>query len=144
MAYDPKLSWDGVAAALSGPGLGPALDDGFLYVYDDSDDVPAHADDDVGDCVLLAVLGFGDPAFGADVEGVMTAEAITSEDSALDTGTASFGRYVAADETVIFQGLCGTSASDFILSTEGEGGPLDIAEGMTVACASAILRMVRE
>jgi len=144
MSYDPKLSWAGVAAALSGPGIGPVLNGGYLYVYDDTGSVPAHADDSVGSCVLLAVIGFGNPAFGTASDGVLTANAMTDEDSALATGTALFGRYVTSGAAVIFQGLCGASASDFVLSTDGEGDPLEITVGMTVACDSAILRMVRE
>jgi len=30
MAYDPKLSWDGVAAAMEGPGIGPVLNGGSI------------------------------------------------------------------------------------------------------------------
>jgi hypothetical protein len=146
MPIDPRLSWSSVANALNG--VATALNSGYLRVYDDSGSIPANADDSNGSNVLLAELRFGNPAFEtctAEDQGVASANAITMEDAALASGCATYGRYYASDGTTCkFQGLCGTSASDFVLSREGEGDPLEIVVDEAVHCTSATLRGVRQ
>ena len=144
MAYDPKLSWAGVAAAMEGPGIGPALDGGSIRIYDDTGTVPTNADDDNNTNVLLAQLTFGSTAFGDCSEtGTITANAVTADSSANATGTAAYGRYYTSTGDCIFQGLCGTEDADIVLSEDGVG-TVEVTEGDTVSCASATLTMVRE
>ncbi len=138
MAYDPKLSWAGVGAALGGPGIGPSLNGGYLRIYDDTGDVPPAADDSNGTNVMLAELGLNATAFGTVVNGVMTANTMTNESSAPASGTAAYGRYYTSTGTCMFQGLCGAADSDFVLDH------LSIVAGDVVGCSSATLRMVRE
>lgn len=139
MAYDPKLSWAGVAAALSGPGVGPSLNDGYLRIYDDTGDVPTFADDSNGSNVLLAELVFGSPAFGTASNGVLTANGLTDESAAPSSGTAAYGRCYKSDgSTCIYQGLCGLTASDILLDT------LNIDEDDVVGDVSVVMRMLRE
>ena len=139
MSYDPKLSWAGVGAAQSGPGVGPVLNNGYCRFYDDTEAVPANADDTNGTNGLLAELRLGNPAFAVhDGNGVITAKPKTPEDSAPAGGEATYGRYYTSAGVCIFQGLCGTSDSDFILDD------LTITATDVVGCASAKLRMPRE
>lgn len=138
MAYDPKLSWAGVGAALSGPGIGPSLNSGYLRIYDDTGDIPATADASNGTNVLLAELTLNSTAFGTASNGVMTANPMTAETSAPASGTATYGRYYTSGGTCMFQGLCGLADSDFILDG------LSIVATNEVGCTSATLRMVRE
>lgn len=140
MAADPKLSWAGVAAMMSGPGLGPALNSGYLRVYDNTGAVPANCDDSNGSNVLLAELAFGATAFGTcDGAGKITANAITPDSSANASGTAAYGRYYKSDgTTAIFQGTCGLANADFILND------LAIESAAEVSCTSATLSGVRE
>lgn len=65
----------------------------------------------------LAELLFTDPAFGAASNGVATADTISDEDSALDTGTAAVCRITNSDDTVIWEGTVGTSGADINLNT---------------------------
>lgn len=136
MAYDPKLSWAGVGAALSGPGIGPSLNGGYLRIYDGT--APATADDSNGTNTMLAELTLGSTAFGTASSGVMTANTMTAESSAPASGTAVYGRYYTEGGTCMFQGLCGLADSDFILDN------INIDAADVVGCASATLRMVRE
>jgi hypothetical protein len=63
--------------------------------------------------VLLAELRFGATAFGAAVAGVATANAITAEDAALATGTATWFRALKSDgTTVVFDGSVGTTGAN--------------------------------
>lgn len=138
MAYDPKLSWAAVQAAMNG--FGDTLNSGYLRIYDNTSTVPSNADDSNGTNVLLAELTLAADAFGTcSGSGVITAGTITADSSANATGTASYARYYKSDGTTcMFQGLCGTSASDFVLNS------LSIQSGANVSCSSATLTMVRE
>jgi hypothetical protein len=144
MAYDPKLSWKGVERQMNGFGGNTAdttINSGYLRIYDNTGAVPTNADDSNGTNVLLAELVLNADAFGACAvgTGVLTAGAITADSSANAAGTASYGRYYLSDGTTcVFQGLCGTSASDFILNS------LTIALGANVSCSAATLTGARE
>lgn len=65
---------------------------------------------DAGD-VLLGTLTFGDPAFGASVAGVATANAITKDDSADASGTATYAIIKDSDGNEIFRGSVGIAGS---------------------------------
>ena len=86
----------------------------------------------------LCAMQFGATAFGASVDGVSTgimtatANAITSDTNADNTGTAGHFRCSSTDGggTCRGQGTCGTSSADMILNTTS------ITAGDTVACTS--------
>ena len=90
--------------------------------------------------VLLAELTFGATAFAAAVNGVATANAITSDSSADNTGTATFFRVLESDLTaVVFQGTVGVSGAELNLSSVSviAGGPVSVtALTYTQAAAS--------
>jgi hypothetical protein len=86
------------------------LDGGFIDYYDGVQ--PATVDTPVDTQVKLARLGFGTPAFAAGVAGVAIANPITSEDSALATGVASWYRCITASEEPIHDGSIGTTAAN--------------------------------
>jgi hypothetical protein len=72
---------------------------------------PASSDDPPGAAVLLAELSFGNPAFGAAVNGVKTANAITGDSAADATGTAVWGRFTTSGGATVADGNAG-DASD--------------------------------
>ena len=89
---------------------------GSLRIY--SGTAPANADAALSGNTLLASLPFGATAFGAAVNGVATANAITADSSADATGTATFFRALESDgTTVVWQGTVGTSGAELNLST---------------------------
>lgn len=89
---------------------------GYLRIYDGAQ--PATADTAVGAQVLLAELRFSATAFGAASNGVATANAITADPSANNTGTAAWFRCLAGNgTTAVFDGTVGTAGCDLNLST---------------------------
>lgn len=77
------------------------LDGGTIEVRTGS--APALASDaDSG--TLLAVCTFGTPAFAAPVDGVATANSITGDASANNSGTAGHFRFKQSGGTVVVQG----------------------------------------
>jgi hypothetical protein len=91
-------------------------DDGYIRIYDGSQ--PANPNTAVSGQTLLAELRFGTPAFGAASNGVATANAITGEDSALATSTATWFRVLQSNgTTVLWDGTVGTSGSDLNLDS---------------------------
>lgn len=66
---------------------------------------------------LLAELTFSDPSFPAASAGAMTANAITQDSSADNTGTATWARIVDSDNNFVMDMDVGTSGSDLNLST---------------------------
>lgn len=86
---------------------------------------------------ILSTLTFNATAFPGSTSGTSdgnataTANAIASDTSAANTGTAGHFRCVdGGGSTVIFQGNVGTSGADLILNTTS------ITAGDTVACSS--------
>lgn len=89
---------------------------GRLRIYSGS--VPANADAALGGATLLAELTMNATAFGAASGGTITANAITADTSADNTGTASFFRIFQSDgTTVVYQGTVGTSGADLNLNS---------------------------
>jgi len=89
---------------------------GKLRIYSGS--VPANADASLGGATLLAELTMNATAFGAASGGTITANAITADTSADNTGTASFFRIFQSDgTTVVYQGTVGTSGADLNLNS---------------------------
>lgn len=125
MALNPKLSNAGANAEADA--VVDLLDDGYLRIYDGTQ--PTNADTAVGSQVLLAELRFGNPAFGAASAGVATANAITQDSSANNTGTASWFRALKSDgSTVLFDGSVGASGCNLNLNTTSivSGAPVSV------------------
>jgi hypothetical protein len=77
---------------------------------------------------LLAELRWNATAFGAASSGVATANAITADTSADNTGTATWFRALKSDgTTVVFDGSVGTSGADLNLNSTA------ISAGATVS-----------
>jgi hypothetical protein len=113
VANNPKLST--VAANAAADAVTPLLNSGYLRLYDGTQ--PPSADTAVSTQVLLAELRYASPAFGAAVNAIATANAITPDASANATGTASWFRALASDgTTTIFDGSVGTADADLVLS----------------------------
>ncbi|MGL4272496.1 MAG: hypothetical protein ACRCTO_09410 [Pseudomonas paracarnis] len=110
----------------------PSLNGGSLRIY--SGTAPANADAALGAAVLLAQATLGATAFGAAVNGVATANAITADSSADATGTPTFFRLLAANgTTVVYQGTAGASGQELNLSNLSGG---QIVAGGSVSIAS--------
>jgi hypothetical protein len=89
------------AASAAADAVTDMLDGGTIQVRTGA--APTNAGDaDSG--TLLAELTFGTPAFGAAVAGVATANAITQDASANNTGTAGHFRCKTSGAVVVFQG----------------------------------------
>jgi hypothetical protein len=103
------------------------LDGGFLRIYDGAQ--PASPDTAVTTQVLLAELTLANPAFGASVNGVITANAITADSSANATGTAAWFRATKADGTAVIDGSVGTATANLILSSVNivAGAPVSVS-----------------
>lgn len=88
---------------------------GTLDIY--SGTRPATADTALSGNTLLASLTLGSPAFGASSAGVATANAITGDSSADNTGVASFYRVKTSGGSTVWQGDVGTSGASLNLSS---------------------------
>jgi len=116
MALNPKRSNTAVSAAADA--VCPLLNNGYLRLY--SGTQPATADTAVTTQTLLAELRWNATAFGAASSGVATANAITADTSADNTGTATWFRALKSDgTTVVFDGSVGTSGADLNLNSTG-------------------------
>jgi hypothetical protein len=95
------------------------LNSGLVRIYDGSQ--PATGDTAISGNTLLAELTLNATAFGAGSAGVATANAITADASANNTGTASWFRVLdsgGVDVTDnVFDGSVGTASADMILNT---------------------------
>jgi hypothetical protein len=108
--------------------LGALLDSGIIRVYSGSQ--PATADTAITDQTLLVTLTFGETAFPAADDGVLTANAITSGTVVAD-GTAAWCRILRSDgTTVVMDGNVGTSGSNLNIAT------LSLSTGATVSASS--------
>lgn len=86
--------------------LARQLDNGYLRIY--SGTQPATADTAITSQVLLAELRFAEISALAASNGVLTFSAITSDDAANATGTATWFRCLRADgTTVVLDGTVG-------------------------------------
>lgn len=92
------------------------LDGGVLRIYDGSR--PVDPNTAVSGQLLLAELTFGSPAFSAASGGSKTANALTQDSDANNTGTATWFRCLKSDTTtVVLDGNVGTSSADLIMPT---------------------------
>lgn len=133
MAATPICSFLGAKAALDA--LLDLIDvggAGYLRLYTGA--APANCETATSG-TLLAELRFGATGFaaaaGASPNAVATANSITSDSSADNSGTAGYFRVFAGNGTTcILQGTCGTSSADMIMNTT------TIVAGGQVACSS--------
>lgn len=125
MALNPKLS--NLAANAAADAVVDLADSGLLRIYDGTQ--PADADTAVTTQVLLAELTLNSTAFGAAVAGVATANAITQDASANNSGTATWFRVLRSNgTTVLFDGSAGTGTVNLVLSSASivAGSPVQI------------------
>lgn len=116
MANNLKLATEAVNAGVSP--IGTLLNNGYLRIYDGTQ--PATANTAITTQTLLAELRFNATAFGSPTDGVLTAGAITGEDAALASGTATWFRALKSDGTSpVCDGSVGTATSDLILNSVG-------------------------
>jgi hypothetical protein len=114
MALTPKLA--NAQASRAADAVCARLNNGYLRIYDGTQ--PTDADTAVGAQVLLAELRYGATAYGAAVNGVATANAITPDSSANATGTATWARHLESDgATVVFDGSVGTSGANLNMNS---------------------------
>src|SRR5467141_2554110 len=108
MATNPKRT-NAVVTTLADT-MAALLNTGYIRIYDGTQ--AATADTAVGAQVLLAELRFGATAFAGSVNGVATANAITADSSANNTGTATWFRALKSDgTTTVFDGSVGTASA---------------------------------
>jgi hypothetical protein len=87
------------------------LDNGYLRIY--SGTQPTNADDAITSQVLLAELRFAATSAFAAVNGVLTFNAVTSDDAANATGTATWFRCLRSDgTTIVMDGTVGNIGSN--------------------------------
>lgn len=108
MAHNIKVST--AAANLKANAWAAGMNSGYIRIYQGTQ--PATANTSLGAATLLAELTMGSTAFGAAVDGLLTANAITKDSSANNTGTAQFYRLFQSDGTTpMGDGTCGASGS---------------------------------
>lgn len=125
-----KAMADAIAAAVD---AGTAA---VINIY--SGTAPADEDAALSGNTLLAQLTMSATAFGAATDanpgGRITANTITSDSSADNTGTATFFRILTQNAgTPCIQGTVGTSAADMVLNTTS------ITSGSAVSLTSAVV-----
>lgn len=102
-----------MAAALAdGPDSGSAA--GYIQVRTGA---PPTNPEDANSGTLLATLPLSDPSFGAESNGVITANAITSDTNVDASGTAGHFRIFDSDNVCRGQGTVGTSGADMNFNT---------------------------
>lgn len=133
MATNPHRSDTAANAAVTA--MAALANGGYLRIYDSTGTgQPANANTPVTSQVLLAELRFGTPAFGAAAAGVVTANGITDDASANNTGTATWFRVLQSDGlTVVWDDTIGTSGAALNLTS------ISIVAGTDVAVASLTL-----
>jgi hypothetical protein len=101
----------------------------LLRIYDGTQ--ATNPDTAIGAQVLLAELTCNASAFAAAASGgVLTANAITSDSSANNTGTASWFRLLTSGASAKIDGTVGTSGTDMIINNTS------INAGQVVSCSS--------
>ena len=130
MANNPKRSDEAANAAVAA--MGALCNSGKIRIYNGTQ--PATANTSIGGATLLAELTFNATAFAAPTAGVATANAITADSSADNTGTAAWARCLKSDGTsVVFDCTVGTSSADLIINTTS------ITSGATVSASALTL-----
>lgn len=95
--------------------LAPLANNGYIRIYTGS--IPA-TPETAASGTLLAELRFNATAFGAAAAGVITANSITQDSSADNTGTAGYYRALQSDgTTALWDGTVGTAGADLNLNS---------------------------
>ena len=99
---------------------------GVLRIY--SGTMPTNVGTALSGNTLLAELTCGSPFAAAASGGVLTANAITQDSSANNTGTATFFRIDQSGGTSVVQGTVNTTGADLNLNTTSivSGGPVQV------------------
>lgn len=114
MALTQNIS--NAAASAAADAVCALCNNGFVDLFDGAQ--PANVGTAIGSQVKLASLPLAATAFGAAVNGVATANAITSDADADATGTAAWMRAYQADHvTAVWDGSVGTSGCNLNLGT---------------------------
>ncbi len=131
MANNPKLT--NLGASTEADALCPLLNSGVFNIYDGVQ--PATADTALGAQNLLVQLTFGATAFGAAVNGVATANAITAGTVIYEADATWFRCLESDTTTAVFDGSVGTSGCDLNLNDAHlvVGGTVSITS-FTVTC----------
>ncbi|MTK11609.1 MAG: hypothetical protein F8N39_05810 [Clostridiaceae bacterium] len=102
------------AANAQATALSALCNSGFIDIFSTAQ--PATPETAPGG-TALATLQFGATAFGAPVNGVLTANAISGV-TIVNSGTAVWFRVTKSDHTTpVFDGSCGTSAADMVINS---------------------------
>src|SRR3990167_9887169 len=130
MANQPRLTNRGANSAADA--VCALANSGLLRIYDGTQ--AATSDTAVGAQVMLAELTLNATAFGAAVNGVATANAITADSSANATGTATWFRVLDSGGLDVvdnlWDGEVGTAGADLNLNS------VAISAGASVSVAS--------
>lgn len=115
---------EAVAATLNG---------GKLVIYDGTP--PANADASLSSNDVLAELTLADPAFGSASSGVVTANSITADSSANNTGTPTFFRLLTSGDAVVYQGDAAESpgSGEDLLLSDLSGGQIIAGGSVSVS-----------
>ncbi len=109
-----------------------SLNSGTINIY--SGTRPATPDTALSGNTLLASLTFGSTAFAAATGGTKTANAITQDSSADNTGTATFFRaFQSNGTTAVIDGSVSTSGADMNINSTA------ISAGAAVSCSSMVI-----
>lgn len=126
-----NLNLSNAAANAQADAYGALLNNGYLRIYDGSQ--PVSADTAVSGQTCSPSCASVLVAFGAAVNGVITANALTPEDSAPASGTATWYRALKSDGTTVMHdgtvGQQGTGTYDMELTVSGivAGAEISIA-----------------
>jgi hypothetical protein len=124
MALNPKLS--DTAANAAADAVARLLDNGYLRIYAGTQ--AADANTAVVAQLLLAELRFNATSAPAASMGLLTFNAITSDSSANNSGTATWFRALKSDgTTVVFDGSVGTSGANLNLNSAAISGGAAVA-----------------
>lgn len=113
-----NATWANSARSAAADAKAVLLNSGYLRIYDSTGTgQPAGPDTAITTQVKLAELRFGATAFGASVNGVATANAISSDPDAAATGTPTWFRCFKSDgTTAVHDGSVGTASANLILA----------------------------
>lgn len=141
MTAQPMMS---MAAAIAGLNAALALINagsppGKIKIYSGS--APATVETSASGTLLSSGLAFSNTSFPTAVDGgsnglaTATANAISSDTSAANSGTAGYFRATNAAGTAVLQGACGTSSADMIMNTT------TITAGDTISITSFVVTL---
>src|SRR5206468_4948716 len=113
MASSLKLS--AAAANVAVDALAALLNGGTILFYTGVQ--PATANTALTTQTLLGTCTFSNPAFGAAVAGIATANSIAADADVDASGEATWFRAKTSGSATVLDGSCGTSDADCLLST---------------------------